>query len=59
MRHPAEVFRKRHKTFHITVGEPITVEEQMKHMGSQKEFGDFLRERTYGLREIGRKMNKK
>lgn len=49
-RHPAEVFRKKGKTFHITVGEPISVEEQMKHMGSEKEFGDFLRGRTYGLR---------
>lgn len=55
LRHPAEVFRKRHKTFHITVGEPISVEEQLKHMGSQKEFGDFLREQTYRLREVGRK----
>ena len=55
LRHPAEVFRKRHKTFHITVGEPISVEEQMRHTGSQKEFGDFLREQTYRLREVGRK----
>ena len=23
----------------------------MRHMGSEKEFGDFLRERTYGLRD--------
>ena len=49
-RHPAEVFRKKGKTFHITVGEPISVEEQMLHMGSDKEFGDFLRERTYSRR---------
>lgn len=54
-RHPAEVFRKKGKTFHITVGEPITVEEQMRHMGSEKEFGDFLREQTYRLRDVGRK----
>lgn len=57
LRHPAEVFRKRHKTFHITVGEPIPVEEQMKHMGSQKEFGDFLRGETYRLREVGRRQS--
>lgn len=57
LRHPAEVFRKRHKTFHITVGEPISVEEQMKHMGSQKEFGDFLRGETYRLREVGRRQS--
>lgn len=50
LRHPAEVFRKRHKTFHITVGKPISLEEQKQHMGSLKEFGDFLRQRTYDLR---------
>ncbi len=50
-RHPAEVFRKRGKTFHITVGNPISVEEQMAHMGSEKEFSDFLRRRTYELRD--------
>lgn len=50
-RHPAEVFRKRGKTFHITVGDPISVEEQMAHMGSEKEFSDFLRRRTYELRD--------
>ena len=54
-RHPAEVFRKKGKTFHITVGEPISVEEQRKHAGSEKEFGDFLRQKTYELREIGRR----
>jgi len=51
LRHPAEVFRKRHKTFTVTIGDPITVEEQKAHMGSVKEFGDFLRSRTYGLRD--------
>ena len=50
--HPREVFRKHGKTFHITVGNPISVEEQMKHMGSQKEFGEFLREQTYRLRNV-------
>lgn len=49
--HPHEVFNKRGKTFHISVGEPISVEEQLKHMGSEKEFSDFLRGRTYELRE--------
>jgi len=51
-RHPAEVFRKKGKTFHITIGNPISVEEQMKHMGSEKEFGDFLRTATYNLRGV-------
>lgn len=50
-RHPAEVFRKRHKTFTVTVGDPISVEEQKAHMGSTKEFGDFLRAQTYDLRD--------
>ncbi len=50
-RHPAEVFRKKNATFHITVGEPISVEEQLNHMGSDKEFGDFLRRKTYSLRD--------
>jgi putative hemolysin len=51
LRHPAEVFRKRHKTFHITVGQPISVEEQRKHMGSLEEFGQYLKETTYKLRD--------
>lgn len=50
-RHPAEVFRKRHKTFTVTVGDPISVDELKAHMGSQKEFGDFLRAQTYDLRD--------
>lgn len=50
-RHPAEVFNKKGKTFHITVGDPISVEEQLKHMDSEKDFGDFLRHETYKLRD--------
>lgn len=50
LRHPAEVFRKKGKTFHVTVGNPISVEEQARHKGSLEEFGQFLREQTYGLR---------
>lgn len=49
--HPREVFNKYHRTFTVTVGDPITVEEQHAHQGSLKEFGDFLRARTYGLRD--------
>lgn len=51
LRHPAEVFLKKDATFHITVGEPISVEEQLNHMGSEKEFSDFLRDKTYRLRD--------
>ena len=51
LRHPAEVFRKRGKTFHVTVGNPISVEEQARHKGSLEDFGEFLREKTYSLRD--------
>lgn len=51
LRHPAEVFRKKGKTFHVTVGDPISVEEQARHKGSLEEFGQFLREQTYSLRD--------
>lgn len=51
LRHPAEVFRKKGKTFHVSIGDPITVEEQARHKGSLEEFGAFLREKTYSLRE--------
>ncbi|MDE5608021.1 MAG: 1-acyl-sn-glycerol-3-phosphate acyltransferase [Muribaculaceae bacterium] len=49
--HPHEVFRKKGKTFHVTVGEPISPEEQALHKGSLEEFGQFLREKTYALRD--------
>lgn len=55
LRHPAEVFRKEHKTFHVTVGEPISVEDQKAHQGSLEEFGNFLRQKTYELRDEHRK----
>ncbi|MCM1490176.1 MAG: 1-acyl-sn-glycerol-3-phosphate acyltransferase [Muribaculum sp.] len=51
LRLPAEVFRKRGKEIHISIGEPITVEEQQAHSGSVEELGKFLRERTYALRD--------
>ncbi|MCM1449350.1 MAG: 1-acyl-sn-glycerol-3-phosphate acyltransferase [Clostridiales bacterium] len=51
VRHPAEVFRKKGKTFHVTIGDPISVEEQARHKGSLEEFGQFLREQTYSLRD--------
>lgn len=51
LRLPAEVFRKRGKEIHISIGQPISVEEQAAHSGSVEELGDFLRERTYALRD--------
>lgn len=50
MRLPTEVFRKKGKTLHISIGDPISVEEQMKHMGSLEEFNKFLRNSTYSLK---------
>ncbi len=50
LRLPAEVFRKAHKEVHISIGDPISVEEQMAHNGSLEELTAFLREKTYSLR---------
>lgn len=49
---PAEVFRTKGKTLHISVGDPISVEELNANSGSLKELGDFLRRRTYALRDL-------
>ena len=51
LRLPSEVFRKCHKTMRITVGQPISVEEQQAHSGSIEELGKYLKERTYALRK--------
>lgn len=51
---PRELFRKTGKEMHISVGQPIPVEEQLKHQGSVKEFGEFLKAETYRLRKIYR-----
>lgn len=50
LRLPAEVFRKHGSTIRITVGNPISVEEQKLHQGSLEEFGQWLKERTYALK---------
>lgn len=50
LRLPAEVFRKKGKTIHVSIGDPISVEEQKAHQGSVEEFGDFLKNKTYSLR---------
>lgn len=51
LRLAAEVFRKRGSTIHISVGQPVSVEEQQLHQGSPEEFGQFLKARTYELRD--------
>lgn len=52
LRLPAEVFRKRGKEIHISIGEPISVEEIAAHNSSPEELGSFLRSKTYELRSI-------
>lgn len=51
LRLPAEVFRKVGKTIHLSVGEPISVEEQAKYTDPES-LGRMLRERTYALKAL-------
>lgn len=51
LRLPGEVFRRRGKTIHVSVGEPISPEEQAKYT-DEKEFGLFLRHQTYKLKAL-------
>ncbi len=50
LRLPAEVFRKRNKTIHISVGNPISAEEVKSHSGSLDELGEYLKKQTYALK---------
>lgn len=52
LRLPAEVFRKNGKEIHISVGQPVTVEEQMQHHGNAEELGLYLRQKTYELKRF-------
>lgn len=49
LRLPKEVFLRRGKQMHISVGEPIMPEEQQKY-ATTKELGEFLYNQTYSLR---------
>lgn len=51
LRLPAEVFRKNGKQLHISIGDPISVEEQQAHGNTPEELGAYLREKTYALRD--------
>lgn len=51
LRLPSEVWRKCNTTMHVSIGEPISVEEQLKHQGSTEEFGQWLKDQTYALRD--------
>lgn len=50
LRLPAEVFHAQGKTIHVTIGNPISVEEQLAHCSSIEEFGKYLKDKTYSLR---------
>ncbi|MEG0700821.1 MAG: lysophospholipid acyltransferase family protein [Muribaculaceae bacterium] len=50
LRLPAEVFLKKGKTFHISVGDPVSTAEQAKYT-SVEELGEFLKQRTYSMRK--------
>ncbi|MCH5247643.1 MAG: 1-acyl-sn-glycerol-3-phosphate acyltransferase [Muribaculaceae bacterium] len=52
LRLPAEVFRKRGTEIHVSVGDVISVDEQLQHQASLEEFSKFLRDETYKLRKI-------
>lgn len=51
LRLPREVWRKCHSTIHISVGQPISVEEQRAHAGSIEQLGQFLKAKTYELKK--------
>ncbi|MBD5351057.1 MAG: hypothetical protein HDR89_09280 [Bacteroides sp.] len=52
LRLPAEVFRKVGKEIHVSVGQPISVEEIAAHNTSIEELGAYLRQQTYKLRDL-------
>lgn len=52
LRLPTEVFNKSNKTLRMTVGQPISVEEQQAHAADIKELGEFLKQKTYELRHF-------
>lgn len=52
LRLPAEVFRKQGKTLHVSIGQPVSPEEQALHGTSVEKLGFYLREKTYALRGL-------
>ncbi len=49
---PREVMRKCGSTVHVSIGNPISVEEQALHAETPQTLGDFLRQKTYALRTL-------
>ncbi len=52
LRLPAEVFRKTGTEMHISIGRPISADEQAAHGESPETLGAYLREQTYALRSF-------
>jgi len=50
LRLPSEVWRKCGTEMHVSVGDPISVEEQALHASDLEEFGRFLKSKTFELR---------
>lgn len=51
LRLPAEVWRKVGKEIHVSIGDPISPDEQAQHSENIEELGRFLRDKTYELRQ--------
>ncbi|MDE7427440.1 MAG: lysophospholipid acyltransferase family protein [Muribaculaceae bacterium] len=51
LRLPAEVFRKKGKPMHVSIGDPVSVEDQARFKGDVKALGEYLRAKTYELRD--------
>lgn len=49
---PREVFRKGGETIHVSVGQPVSVEDQKLHGATPEELGAYLRQCTYDLRKF-------
>lgn len=49
---PREVVRKRNSTLHVTIGRPISLEDQEPYRENAQTLGDFLRKQTYDLKKI-------
>ena len=49
---PAEVFRRKGDTLHISVGDIITPEEIKAHNTSIPELGEWLKAKTYALQKL-------
>ena len=51
LRLPAEVFRKKNATMHISIGETISVEE-IEKFDDMKLLGEYLKQKTFAMRNL-------